>query len=116
MADEVYADATYFVRMKARLMAGFAVLLIVFVPLNILKILWVQPSAIGYRMAFNAIFLIAALICLWCLKRGRLTDAGQALVGFMMIPINLIVLSAREFHEPLGAATSLFVFNLVDLP
>src|SRR4051812_21600054 len=54
--DTGYRDRPYFVGQKARLLAAFNALLLVFVPLNIAKLLWVAPPAIADRILFNALF------------------------------------------------------------
>src|SRR4051812_1584940 len=41
--DSVYRLQPYFVGQRARLLAGFNVLLLVFAPINIAKLLWVMP-------------------------------------------------------------------------
>ncbi|MCX6953409.1 MAG: hypothetical protein NTV51_14755, partial [Verrucomicrobia bacterium] len=40
--DSIYRDQPYFVGVKARLLAGFTLLLLVFHPLNVAKLLWVH--------------------------------------------------------------------------
>ncbi len=50
--------------MKARLLAAFDFIFLIFVPLNIAKIFWLQPPAIGLRIAFNLCFALAAMLSL----------------------------------------------------
>jgi len=113
--DAIYRDQPYFLRMKARLLAGFGFFMIAFVALNLLKILWVQPPWLEIRFGFNAIFCSAAVVSLICVFRCRLKDAGNALVLISLIPVHALILLVPRFYEPLAAAVSLFSYDLICL-
>ncbi len=113
--DLIYREASYFALMKARLLWVFCWLIVAFVPLNLVKLALVQPPAIPTRLWFNAVFLIAAISTLRCLLTGRLAITGAILVGSAVIPVNATLLFISQFHQPLAAAITLFVFNVVFL-
>lgn len=62
--DSVYRDQPYFVSRKARLLAAFDLLLLVLIPLNIVKVLWLQPPEMGFRFACNGSIWAGALLSL----------------------------------------------------
>ena len=112
--DSAYRDQPHFTRLKARLLAAFALLLLVFVPLNLAKILWLQPPHLPLRVLFNLDFALAALLALHWVRRGRLTAAGNALVLVMVLPVHAIA-AVATLPQPLSAALSMFIFNLIVL-
>lgn len=113
--DAAYKDTPYLVRMKARLLAALCLIIIVFVPLNLLKLLAVEPPFLGIRMGLNLIFLIAAASSLLWLSRGKLQTAGNGIALLALIPIHAVLLIVPEFREPLAAGISLFGYDLVCL-
>jgi signal transduction histidine kinase/CheY-like chemotaxis protein len=110
--DSAYRGQTYFAGMKARLLAAFAFILLGFMPLNIAKVLWFQPPALGLRITFNVCFMLAALLSLREVKAGRLERAGNVLVILALAPIHAIVFLVPA-QEPVGAAIQLFITDLV---
>mgnify|MGYP000063479164 CR=1 FL=1 len=78
--DAIYRDRMFFDGMKARLLAGFIFLLLVFVPFNVLKLLWVNPPDTPARLVINLLIVGASLLALRFLFAGKLETAGNALV------------------------------------
>jgi two-component system, sensor histidine kinase len=112
--DANYTDRPSFVGLKARLMAAFALLLLVVLPLNVVKILWLQTPTLEYRIAFNICTMLAAVLALKWLKRGRLDWAGNIL-ALTVIPAHILVLAVPVYHQPLAAGILLFGVDLVFL-
>jgi two-component system, sensor histidine kinase len=114
--DSVYRDQPYFVGVKARLLAAFNLLILAaFIPLNIVKLLWVQPPEVVVRFALTlAMGAMAALSLRW-VRQGRLELAGSGLALGLFLPTHSLLLLAGSFAEPLGAAIQLFAFDTVFL-
>ena len=110
--DSAYRDQTYFLGMKARLLAVFDLLFLVFVPLNIAKILLLQPPSIGLRIGLNLCFALAAVLSLREARAGRLERAGNVLVLVALAPIHLLAFFIPA-SQPVGAAIQLFITDLV---
>jgi signal transduction histidine kinase/CheY-like chemotaxis protein len=113
--DGVYGSRSYFARLKARLLAAFTLLLVVWVPLNVIKMIWVQPPEIPRRVLINAFILAGALLALYLVRRGRLERAGDGLALALIVPTHAVLLLAPSFHEPLSVAIQMFAFDLVFL-
>ena len=113
--DHAYRGRSHFAGVKARLLAAFDLLIVVFVPLNLGKLLWFQPAELSLRIVLNLIWGLLALLSLRWIWRGRLEAAGNGLVIGAIVSVNLLVLAVPTFPEPVGAALQLFVFNLVML-
>ncbi len=111
--DAVYREQPYFTGMKARLLAGFLVLLFVFVPVNVAKLLWVQPPDVPVRLGLNILMAASGLLSLRLLFRGRLEIAGSALVVALIFPPHLLVFIAHEIAQPVGVGIQLFAYDLV---
>src|SRR4051794_5341619 len=62
--DDAFRDSPYFARLSARLLAAFALLVIILVPCNIAKVLWVHPAEIPLRIAINAVMAGGAIMSL----------------------------------------------------
>src|SRR5688572_28255922 len=90
--DAVYAEAAHFSRLKARLLAAFAVLLCAWVPVNVVKIIWVQPPYFEVRLAMNACILLAALIGVWWAARGKVQQAGNGMALGLILPTHATLL------------------------
>jgi signal transduction histidine kinase/AmiR/NasT family two-component response regulator len=113
--DSVYSDRSYFTRLKARLLAAFMGLILVWIPLNVVKVLWVQPPYLPARLAVCVAFAAIALWALHEVRTGRLERAGNGLaLGFVAAAHALLFLTPI-YREPLGAAVQLFAFDLVFL-
>ncbi len=113
--DAAHRDRPYFVGQKARLLAAFNVLMLVFVPINLAKLLWVQPPHLGPRLAFNVVFALAAVWSLRALLHGKIEQAGRGLVLLIVFLVHGIVLVVPTYDQPLGAAIQVLVFDLVFL-
>lgn len=113
--DLVYRDRPYFVGIKARLLAGFNLLQIVFVPLNVTKLVLVQSPELAVRLGFHFMWLLAAVMSLHWVRKGRLELAGSVMILGSLLPANLAMLLVQHYPQPLGAAVQLFIFNMVFL-
>ena len=94
----VYRDRPYFTGLRARLLAAFALLLVVFVPLNVAKVIWVDDLQLSFRLTFNAVVLAGAALALRAVWRGRLELAG----GLVSLPVIVAAHLAAAF-VPLAA-------------
>ena len=112
--DFAHRDQSYFVGLKARLLAYFSLLLLVFVPLNIGKLVWIQAPSFGIRLVFNISMALAALLCLSWLKKGQSTRAGNCLVLAITFSVHGLMLMAT-YAEPLSAGILIFAVDLVFL-
>ncbi|MGH8046626.1 MAG: ATP-binding protein, partial [Chthoniobacterales bacterium] len=113
--DSVYRERPYFVGIKARLLATFDLLALVFIPLNVVKILWIQPPEVPFRLVFNISMAAGALVSFLLVRKGRLELGGAMLVLLAVIPIHVLMFVAPRYPEPLSAAVQLFAFDLVYL-
>ncbi len=113
--DSVYREQSYFVLLKARLLAGFCILLVVWAPFNVLRLFWTQPPGLPYRIAFNVCVVVGALAALHGLWRGRPRWAASFLVLSLLSSVHILVMIAPTQPEPLSAAISLLVVDLVTL-
>jgi hypothetical protein len=89
--DAAYRDSSYFTRLKARLLAVFALLLLVWVPLNVAKLLLVRPPEIAPRLLLNGWIVFSVIWCIVVLRKGRLERAGNGLALMMSIPMHLVL-------------------------
>lgn len=113
--EEVNRDLPYLLRIKARMLAWFSILVILFVPLNIIKLLVVESPMFLARFGFNAIFFSGALLAINFLLQGKIQTAGSAIALISALPVHGLLLLIPEFKEPLSAATTLFFYELVCL-
>ena len=111
--DHAYQDRTYFTRLKARLLASFALLLLVWVPFNVVKLLVVHPPFISHRFVVNGCFVVSAALAFVWVRRGRIERAGNSLSLGALLPAHLAVVFAPQDIEPLAAAITLFATDLV---
>ncbi len=113
--DAVYRDRPFFVGQRARLLAIFNLLLLAFVPVNVVKLLWVLPPHLEARFGFTAIFMVLPLFGLRALLRGQLEFAGNGIAIVITIAAHGGVLAIGDYPEPLSAAITLLAFDLVFL-
>ncbi len=113
--DDAYRDRSYFAGLKARLLAVFNLLIFVWIPINVVKVLWIQPPELPRRLVINAIIMATAFISLRWLQRGRLERSADILAFGVFIPAHLAVLIAPSYREPLSIAVQLFALDLVFL-
>jgi two-component system, sensor histidine kinase len=113
--DDAFRDAPYFTRLSARLLAAFALLVVVLVPYNIAKVLWVHPVEIPLRIAINAVMGGGAIMSLIALRRGRLQGAGAVLAIPVLLAVHVasILIPAAAFREPLNSAIQLLIIDVV---
>jgi signal transduction histidine kinase/CheY-like chemotaxis protein len=113
--DSVYAEHSFFTRLKARLLAALNGLILVWLVLNVGKLLWVHPPHLGLRLGLNAAMFLAALWSLREVGRGRLARAGNGLTVSLFFLTHALLLLAPHYLEPLSVAVQLLVFDLVFL-
>jgi signal transduction histidine kinase/AmiR/NasT family two-component response regulator len=111
--DSIYRGEAYFNALKARLLLGISGLLVGLMGVNMIKLWWLQPPAIEFRMITNLIIMGAAISAIYRVGKGQLNQAGNSLVLGSVLPIHAILLIIPHFAEPLGAALTLFSFDLV---
>jgi signal transduction histidine kinase/CheY-like chemotaxis protein len=113
--DAIYRDRPYFMGVKARLLASFCLLLLVFIPVNLGKMLWAQLPEIPTRLALNACIFFAACWTLRMIWRGRLQLAGSGLAVALVLPTHLLALLPHTYHQPLSTGIQLVAYDLVFL-
>ncbi len=113
--DAVYREDASFNLLKARLLVGFSAVLIGLMALNLVKLWWVQPPAIEYRLLTNGFIVGAAGLAWHWVLQGRLQAAGNVLVIGAVVPIHGLLLVVPVYEEPVAAALLLFSFDLVFL-
>ncbi len=111
--DAIYRDQPYFMGVKARLLAGFNLLLLIFIPLNIGKMLWAQLPEIPLRLTLNTLIFSAAAWSLRQIWRGRLERAGSGLAIVLVVPTHLLALLFQNYQQPLSTGIQLIAYNLV---
>lgn len=111
--DSVYRDQAYFAGIKARLLFVFILILFVFLPINVGKVLWVQPPEIFWRLLMNGMFALAGGAGLWMIFKGRIDQAGGVLVLVVLIPAHTIVFFKDVYWEPVAVGIQMFVSDLV---
>ncbi|HUR58614.1 MAG TPA: ATP-binding protein [Opitutaceae bacterium] len=109
--DAIYRQEPYFVRQQARLLAALNVLLLVFIPLNLGKLLLFPAPGLPLRLAVNVLFIIAALLSLRALFRARLRRAGAGLALVLVIVVYASVLLVPAYEQPLSVAIQLLAFD-----
>ena len=111
--DHAYQDRPYLFGMKAKLLAGIAMVFLVVIPLNLIKLALVGAPHIEVRLAFNLIVVLAAWFTLSMVRRGRADAAGGALVLLLLVPTHGMVFLAQRVEEPLALALQLFAFDML---
>ncbi len=113
--DETYRDRAYFIGVKARLLAIFNLLLIVFIPINLGKLLWVQPPEIPTRVGINLVMMLAGIFSLRLLFKGKIEMAGSGLAIALIVPVHALAFLSRSYQQPLSVGIQVFVYDLVFL-
>jgi two-component system, sensor histidine kinase len=113
--DHVYREQPYFVGIKARLLAAFDLLIIIFVPLNVAKVLLSHSPEPHTRIAFNILWVAAAGLSLFLLRRGKLDWAGNILVLGTVVASKLLLLVVGPYPQPVGLAFQVFILDFVML-
>ncbi|MCX6951944.1 MAG: ATP-binding protein, partial [Verrucomicrobia bacterium] len=96
-------------------LAGFTLLLLVFLPLNVAKLLWVHPPEVPTRLAINAIMFVAGLTSLRLVFQGRLELAGSGLALALILPTHAVAFFAHAYLEPLSVGIQFLAYDLVFL-
>ncbi|HEY1849200.1 MAG TPA: HAMP domain-containing sensor histidine kinase [Opitutaceae bacterium] len=113
-----YRDRSHFEGLKARLLAIVTLLVLAYLPLNLIKVFLIKAPVIGPRIAFNIIVAFACVLCLRSLLAGKLAQAGNALALTLALAVHLTVLIggfATTAVEPLSSGIQIFAFDLVIL-
>jgi signal transduction histidine kinase/CheY-like chemotaxis protein len=113
--DAVYDEHLYFTRLKARLLATFSLVMLAWVPANVVKLLWVHPPQLGFRLLLNGCIFAAALYALVVVFRGRMVQAGNGLALGLIGATHALLLVNPHFFQPVGTAAQLLIFDLVFL-
>jgi signal transduction histidine kinase/CheY-like chemotaxis protein len=113
--DEVYRQRPFFNGQQARLLAFFNLFLLVFTPINLVKVLVLAPPGLPLRLAYHALFLGTAILSLRALYRGRLERAGAGLGLSLVLVVHISVLLVPGYDQPLSVAIQLLAFDLVFL-
>ncbi len=113
--DSAYAGQSYFTRLKARLLAGFSLLLLLWLPLNLAKLIWVHPPHMALRLGLNGCFALASGWALFRLHKGRFVSAGDGLAIGLVVPAHALLFLAPTYFEPMSVGVQLFALDLVFL-
>ncbi len=111
--DEAYRGQPYFVGQKARLLVAFSVLMLLFVPINLAKLLLVQPPHLPERMLFSLFIAGTMMFALRKNFRGRCEAAGNGAALALAGVMHGSVLLLPVYEEPLSAAIQLVVIDFV---
>ena len=114
--DAAHRDQPYFARLKARLLAAIALLMLVAVPVNVAKFLWVGAPFVFVRVLINVSIALASLWTLRTLFQGRLQSAGNGFALAFPLFCHGIALTAAFILRPvfpIDSALQLFAFNFV---
>jgi signal transduction histidine kinase len=112
--DAIYRDGGFLDGVRARLLGGFILLSLAFVPLNVAMLLWSQATFLPVRIMINLIAALSAVLSARLLFRGRLATAGSALVIALFVPTHAAAL-LPGWIEPLGVEIKLASFDIVFL-
>ncbi|QYM78713.1 response regulator [Horticoccus luteus] len=108
--DEVYREESYFTRLKARSLAVVCGLLLIGLPANLVKLLWVHPPGLALRLFFMGCFFIGTVGALTLLWRGKLQRAGDWLALAFLVPTHAaLFLFHAPFGQPVSAAMQLVI-------
>jgi signal transduction histidine kinase/CheY-like chemotaxis protein len=113
--DAAYPERTYFTRLKARLLVGLCALLLCVVPLNVAKLVIVQPPFVERRLLANAILLLSTAVALHWARHGRLERAGNLLSATFIVCAHALIFLGPAYLQPLATAIQLFAADVVFL-
>ena len=113
--DSAYRERPYFVGQKARLLAAFSLLMLVFTPFNAAKLIWTAPPYVELRLLFNLVFVATSAFCLHQLPRGRLERAGSLMALIVVGGAHGAIFLAPEYPQPLSLAIQLLILDIVFL-
>jgi signal transduction histidine kinase/FixJ family two-component response regulator len=113
--DATYRDRSHFIALKARLLAGFCVLFLLWLPLNIAKIAWLGIPAPELRILLHLLFGVAVIAALRWIWQGHLERAGNGISLGMIAATHTMLYLAPRFEQPLATAVQLYVTDSVFL-
>jgi signal transduction histidine kinase/CheY-like chemotaxis protein len=116
--DAAHADQPYFARLKARLLAGLALVTLVVIPFNLAKFLWIDVSFTPLRVAVNVAVGLAAIWTLRALFRGHLAAAGNGFALAFPLSCHGSVIATGFIVQPafpLFVSIQVLAFNFVFL-
>jgi signal transduction histidine kinase len=113
--DFIYRDRAYFAGVKARLLAGFLVFLLLFLPLNIAKLIWLQAPALHLRIVGHLGMMLCCLFALRLIFKGAIELAGNGLPLAMVLLTHLMIFAAPTFSEPLAFGIQVFAYDVTFL-
>lgn len=115
--DSVYRDRPHFTGIKARLLCAYALVVIVFVCLNAARMAMFPPPELPVRLAISGVILTGALLTLRSTWRGRVKLGGGLLTLPALLAAHLaaLLVPPAMIPLPLGAAFSLFTFDILCL-
>ncbi len=111
--DTVYRDQPAFTLLRARLLCAVNIGVLVFVALNLTKVIWLQLPALPGRVLFNLSLGSAAIISLGFLRQGKLPRAGNALAILTVVVVHAFTALAPITLEPAGLAFQVLVIDVV---
>lgn len=113
--DAIYRERLYLDRLRAKLFAGFCGLVLIFIPLNILRLSYAEIPGVPTRIGINLMILLVALMCFRMVLRGKFQTAANLLVMGTLLPIHTFLLLQDDFAEPVSVLAQLVVFDLIGL-
>jgi signal transduction histidine kinase/CheY-like chemotaxis protein len=113
--DETYRSRPYFAGVRAKVLVSFGIVLVLFVPANSVKLLWIQPPGVPTRLVLNFFILAAGILAIRWTTQGKLERAGRALAFTLIIPSHIALFFIGPFEQPLAGAFQLFVYDSVFL-
>lgn len=113
--NAAYADHSYFTQLKARLLAAIAVLIVLGIPVNAVKVWWYQLGHMGWRFAVGATFIVIAAWTLRQLLAGHLKRAGNGMAAGLVATSHALLFFAPGYQEPLSVAAQLLAFDMIFL-
>jgi signal transduction histidine kinase len=112
--DATYRAAPYSTRLKARLLLGFSLLIVLIIPINAVAIQWLEMRAVPLRLALNAIVWIGGAAAASAVWSGRLALAGALVVTPALVAAQAVafLLPIEWMKNPLQALLQLYLLNL----
>ncbi len=116
--DAAYRGCPPLVGQKARLLGAILVAVVMLVPVSVARHLWMQSPALVSRLSLNVAMLVAAVVCLRWLVRGKLERAGNGFALAVVLALYLAVLItglAMTPVLPLSTGIQMVIFDSVFL-
>jgi signal transduction histidine kinase/CheY-like chemotaxis protein len=116
--DAPYRGESYFIAVKARLLAGIVGAMLIVLPLSTAKNIWEHAPSLPARVGVNALVAIAGWFCVRLLVRGKLEQAGNlfALGTVATIQAGLLFGALLDPNvQPLSIGIQGLAYNLVTL-